>query len=377
MDGHTLIINRLGTLAQGLSADDRWRALRDLGGAGGQANLLRWILIALGILAAVGTIAALVYARMQERRKWQRCKILGLGAGLREKELTVLEHVVKMANLKDPTTIYTDDNVFNAAAMGLMSGPRVAALSEKAQLDLQTMLISIHAKLRFGLVDDGDDLDILRSSHQIATGRRVFVARIGDRKSIEATVARNSRTEILLAADKPLPGRREGDVLTIRYAHGHGAWEFDTQVIRCDGPAVAVEHSRTMRAVNFRRFPRIPTKMFAMGVAFPFHVDSYDASLEFVPADIVEIAGPGLLIKMPVKMDVGQDLLIRVRLDEGRFVQGMTKVRRIVTDKPGGPFLAVEFIELSAEELTEMTRATNLAASHKVRTPASTDMAMV
>jgi len=377
VNGHTLIINRLGTLAQGLSADDRWGALRGLGGTGGHAQLLWWILIVVGILALGGAIAALIYTRGQERQKWEKFRTHGHSAGLREKELTLLEHVVKVARMKDPASIYTDDDVFNAAAMGLMSSSRVSDLSEKAQLDLQTTIISIHAKLRFGLVDDGDDLDILRSSHQIARGSRVFVSRIGDRKSVEATIARISRTEILIASDGPLPGRRNGDVLTIRYAHGHGAWEFDAKVIRCDGPAVAVEHSRQMRAVNFRRFPRIPTKMFAMGMAFPFHVTSGDASLEFVPADIVEIAGPGLLIKMPVKADVGQNLLIRVRLDEGRFVQGMTKVRRIVTDKPGGPFLAVEFIELSAEELTEMTRATNLAASHKVHTPASADMAMV
>ena len=377
MDGHTLIINHLGTLAQGLSASDRWKAMRGMGGTGGHAHLMWWILIALGILAAAGTIAALVYARRQEHRKWEKFGTLGRNAGLREKELTLLKRVVKLARLKVPATIYTEEGAFNAAAMGLMSSAPVAALSDKAQLDLQTTIISIHAKLRFGVVDDGDDLDIFRSSHQIATGSRVFVARMGDRQSVEAAIARNSRTELLITAEEELPGRRGGDVLTIRYAHGHGAWEFDARVIRCDGPAVAVTHSRQMRAVNFRRFPRIPTKMFATGMAFPFHVDSCEASLELIPADIVEIAGPGLLIKLPVETDVGQNLLIRVQLDTDRFIQGMTKVRRIVTDKPGGPFLAVEFIELSADELTEMTRATNLAASHKGRRPAESQMATV
>ena len=373
---YTLTICYFGMLAQGSTATDRWRAMRDMGGTGGvgQVDLLWWALIAFGILAAAGTIAALAYARKQERRKWDKFKKQGLHAGLREEELSLLERVVKLASLKDPAAIYTDDGVFDTAAMDLMSSRQVTASSDKAQLDLQTALASMHTKLRFGLVHDGDELDIFRSSRQIATGSRVFVAKMGDRTSVEATVARNSRTELLITAEERLPGRRSGDVLTIRYACGHGAWEFDVRVTGREGPAVAVEHSREMRAVNFRRFPRIPTRMSATGTAIPFHVDSGEESLEFMSASIVEIAGPGLLIKLPAEMEVGQNLLIRVRLDEGRIVQGMTKVRRIVTDKPGGPFLAVEFIELSADELTEMTRATNLAARHKGHVTADVKM---
>jgi len=381
MNGHTLIINHLGMLAQGLTATDRWRAARGMGGSGGYANLLWWILIALGILVVAGLIAALVYARTQKDWKWNRCRKLGLRSGLRDKELMLLKRVVNLAGLKDPATICTDAGVFNAAAMGYMSSSRVTASSDKAQLDLQTSLASIHAKFRFGIVSDGDKLNSVKSSRQIPTGSRVFVAKMGDREAIEATVTGNSRTELLIRAEETLPVRRSGDVLTIRYARGKGAWEFDTRVIEFDGPALVVEHSGEMRAVNFRIFSRISTRMFATAAVFPFHVESCDASLEFVPADIVEIAGPGLLIKMSVEsveIETGQNLLIRVRLDEDRFVQGMTKVRRIVADKPGGPFLAVEFIELNTDELTEMTRATNLAASHhKVQTPASAEAAMV
>ena len=377
MDGHTLIINQLGMLAQGLDTTDRWRAMRDLGAGGGNSSLLWLGLIALVIVVVVGTVAALVYTYRQDRRKWERFRTLGERTGLRKEELILLERVARLVCLKNPAMIYTDEGVFNAAAMGLMSRSQVATLSEKAQLDLQTTIISIHAKLRFGLVDDGDELDIFRSTHQITEGSRVFVTKTGDRKSVEGTIVSNSHTEILIMAEEALPGRRNGDILTIRYAHGHGAWEFDARVIRCDGPAVAVEHSRGMRAVNFRRFPRIPTRMFAMGMAFPFHVVSGDTSMELLPADIVEIAGPGLLVKLPVEIDIGQNLLIRVRLDADTFVQGITRVRRIVTDKPGGPFLAVEFIELDADELTEMTRATNLAASHKGPMTADAKMAMV
>ena len=374
MNVHTLIINQLGTLAQGLSATDRWKAIRNVGGTGGNGDLLWWILIGLGILVAVGTVTALVYAHKQKRSKWGICKILGKRAGLRDSELILLDRMVKRTGLKDPAKICTDNRIFNDAAMDYMSSSQVVASSEKAQLDLQTALVSIHAKLGFGVVNDGDGLSGIRSSRQITTGSRVFVAKMDSHETIEATVTGNSRTELLIRAAESLPGRRKGDILTIRYAHGKGSWEFDARVIESDGSSVVVEHSQEMRSVNFRRFPRISTSMSAMAMFFPFHVDSCDAALEFLPADIVQIAGPGLLIKLPIKVEVGQSMLIRIQVDEERIVQGMTKVRRIVTDKPGGPFLAVEFIELTADELTEMTRATNLAARHKGHVTADVKM---
>ena len=367
----------MGALAQGVGAGDRWRGMRQFGGAGGTSYMLWWVLIAFGILVVIGAIAAVLYVRRRGRQKWDKFRRQGRGSGLREKELTLLEHVMRMANLKDPAAVYIDGDVFNYASLGLLSSKRVAALSEKVQLGLQTTLISIHAKLGFGRIDDGDDLGIFRSSHQIEVGSRVFVTMMGDLQSVEAIVSRNGHNELLLTSEKDLPGRREGDVLTIRYARGHGAWEFDARVIRCEGRAVAVEHSLEMRSVNFRRFPRISTRMRAARTTVPFHIDSCEASLEFQPADIVEVAGPGLLIRMSIEeVEVGQNMLIRVQLDEDKFIQGMTKVRRMITDKPGGPFVAVEFVELSARELNELTRATNRAAKHNSRTNAEAKMSM-
>ena len=371
MYAYSLTISRVGILVQGSSAIDRWRAMRDLSETGGQITVMWWILIVLGILVVAGTISAVVYRHAHDRRKWEKFQKLGLHAGLRDKEMMLLESVVKLAKLKDPATIYTDDGLFDKTAAGFMASPKVVASSDEVQGGMQSMLASMHAKLRFGIVSDGDELDSIMSSRQIITGSRVFISGMGDRKSIEGAISRNSPTELLIETEETLPRRRSGDLLTVRYAHGHGAWEFDVRVIRSEGSSVVVEHSSEMRSVNFRRYPRITTRMFATGTAFPFHVISYEDTLEFLPIDVVQIAGPGLLIKPPFEMDVGQSLLIRVRVDERRFVQGLTKVRRIVTDKPGGPFLAVEFIELTDEELTEMTRATNLAARHKGPPPSA------
>jgi len=376
MDGHTLIINRLETLAQGLNADDRWGALRDMGGAGEQAQILWWILIAFGILAAGGTIAALIYARRQERHRWEKFTTLGQRVGLREKELALLERVARLVSLKDPVVIYTDDSVFNAATLGLMSSSQVAALPEKEQLNLQTTLVSMHTKLGFGTLDKGEGLKSLRSSRQIDVGSKIFVGKLGERELVNATIVGNSDTELTIASEEIVPGRRTGDDLTIRYAHNNGAWEFDVRVIRCEGQAVVVEHSWHARVVNLRRFPRVRTKMFATGAPIFFHISSCNEVLEFLPIEIVEIGGPTLLLEMPIEMKIGQNLLIRAQLNERRFVQGITKVRRIVTEKARETYVAVEFLGLSEDELTEMTRATNQAASHRGHIPSDSEMAM-
>jgi len=64
-------------------------------------------------------------------------------------------------------------------------------------------------------------------------------------------------------------------------------------------------------------------------------------------------------------------------VDAERIVQGMTKVRRIIADKPGGPYVAVEFIELADDELTEMIRVTNLAARKPMQKTSEMQMAAV
>ena len=65
--------------------------------------------------------------------------------------------------------------------------------------------------------------------------------------------------------------------------------------------------------------------------------------------------------------------LTRVQLDADKFVQGMTKVRRIVTDKPGGPFAAIEFIAAAGQllEHARLVAGGNFAAQrhHTVENP--------
>ncbi|MCP4377253.1 MAG: hypothetical protein GY794_13890 [bacterium] len=378
MEVPALIIDQLGKLAQGVSAVDRWKGMQTITKTGRNPNVLWWVLVSLGTLAVMGIIAGVIYAYVQKHRKWQRFKTIGLNAGLRDKDMLLLERVARLVRLKNPSSMLSDEDIYNAAALGLMSTEQITNASEEVQKGLQASFSSIRRKLGLGVLSTDEATDEFRSSRQIKEGSRVFVSRMGARESVEATIARNSRSELLITATETFPGRRDNDILMIRYANDQGSWEFDARVIRCDGPSVAVEHSPEMRPVNFRRFPRVPTEMSAAGVVFPFHVDmDSETALEFLPASIVEIAGPGLLIKLPAQVGIGQKLLIRVVLDDGKLIQGMMKVRRIVHNKSGGPFFAVEFMELAPDELAEMARATILAAKRTTPESSEVEMAVV
>ena len=368
MTTHTLITNQLGILSQGLSATDRLQAVRKLSGSSPPSNLLWWIIVGVTLFAVITLIVLLVRTRSSKKRRWNKFAELGHQMGLRDQEQALLARITEMLNPKDPTSIYNDSRLFNVAAKEFLTSERVSMFSADDQETLHEMIVGMHAKMRFN--DDSDAPEGIMSSRRIETGSRVLVAMQGNSSTIEATVINNIRAELVITADTTMPGRRDDDTLTIRYANDQGSWEFDANVLRSDGDTVAVEHSTDMRAVNFRRFPRVPTRMRAVGEVFPFPVNNLDDALILKPGEVVEIAGIGLLIKTPLKVQIGQRLLLRVELESDHIVQGMAKVRRKVSDKPGGPFLAVEFLGLNEGELAMLARATIHEAKMKDAEPA-------
>jgi len=109
--------------------------------------------------------------------------------------------------------------------------------------------------------------------------------------------------------------------------------------------------------------PRIPVEKEALLTAFPFvRPDGSLAAIDFLNARLVEIAGPGLRVIAPLSLQVNDKTLIVIKLDEGRAVQAMGKVRRSVAEGTGQFSIALELIALTNADISEMVRQTNLAA---------------
>jgi len=240
------------------------------------------------------------------------------------------------------------------------------------------------------------------SSRQIPVGKKVHMTRGTDQvsDSIEATVIENTEIELVVKLTRTIK-IIFGEVWRVHYYFGVSIWEFDTSVVSCNGGILVLNHSDDMRFVNRRRFLRVPVNKPAFIAHFPFArmhaadgrksmksfrmyrssasaAGSVWAPPEFIPAVVTELAGPGLRIEAPLKTEVGDRVLVVLRLDEEekqasapepgedtpstlKIVEDIGEVRhtKII---PNGFSIAVELTGLSDSDVNELIRATNAAS---------------
>jgi hypothetical protein len=99
-----------------------------------------------------------------------------------------------------------------------------------------------------------------------------------------------------------------------------------------------------------------------------FGEDAEQETPEFVPAKVVEMGGPGLLVlQSSLEVRMGERILITIRLAKDRLVQASGRVRRESADTPDGRLMAIELIGLEPGEMAELVRQTNLAAVQQTR----------
>jgi hypothetical protein len=103
-------------------------------------------------------------------------------------------------------------------------------------------------------------------------------------------------------------------------------------------------------------------------------LDTFDKAWkppEFVHAIVIELAGPGLRIKAPLDVKVGDRVLVVFELGEEqqqnsktittKIIQDIGEVRRAEAVQDGSS-IAVELIGLSDSDMNELIRATNTAS---------------
>jgi hypothetical protein len=188
-----------------------------------------------------------------------------------------------------------------------------------------------------------------------------------------------------------------GESWCVRYDLGSSVQEFDTTIISYDGDVLVLKHSENIRFINRRRFLRVSVQRPALIAHFPFaqtltdsdtgdepaaNAYSVQASVlllglpEFVPAVVTELAGPGLRVESSLEAKTGQRVLVVFDLDhdygsvptnsDGRqlarkVVEDIGIVRHVRTIEDGFS-MAVELTGLSDSNISELTRATNVAS---------------
>jgi hypothetical protein len=232
------------------------------------------------------------------------------------------------------------------------------------------------------------------SSRQIPVGKKVCITRRTTRssKDIEGKITGNSATELTVKLKVHLKVSFS-EIWRVHYHCGKSVWEFDTSAISYDGSTLVLNHSDSVRVINRRRFLRVPVHNLAFIAKFPFartvveNDESTDVfsdmaqgvakassdtwkPLNFVHAVVTELAGPGLRIEAPLKVNVGERILVVFKLDKqmdlspnpvSKIIEDIGEVKHAKTIKSGFS-IAVELIGLRESDVRELIQATNAAS---------------
>ncbi len=418
-----------------LTPEQRWKAASEPFST--SFIVEHWFMLISAAALITLTVLFIVVSRhriIQERRMGNQLFVeYADKSGLSERERQFLLDIATKAGLKQSEAIFTMGSAFEQGA-AVMIKESVAKKQTARQIErLRIELSFLREKLGFQKRPPDSIGSSTKpkklSSRQIPVGKKIHITRGTDHASgsIESTVIENTEIELVVKLVRPIK-IIFGEVWRVHYYFGVSIWEFDTSVISCNGDILVLNHSDDLRFVNRRRFLRVPVNKSAFIAHFPFartHAADSRKSMksfrmyrssasaagsvwappEFIPAVVTELAGPGLRIEAPLKVEVGDRVLVVLRLDEeeeqasapepqatsGVFAQtsedDKPSTLKIVEDIgevrhtkiiPNGFSIAVELTGLSDSDVNELIRATNAASlrtrieSQDIGVPAAT-----
>jgi hypothetical protein len=413
MTTSSVVTAGMNAVMTALTPMERWYALRRL-----ERSFVadRWfILTGVGAIIVLTVLLVVVtwHRAARQRRVSGKLFLAYAGkAGLTRRECQILQDIATRAKLRRNESIFTMGTAFERGAARIaeetltVHGPRMGK-------HLNAELSVLREKLGFEgrrPVSAGSAVGPNRpSSRQIPTGKKLYItAPHGTALAgVESTVIKNDDIELAVRLAAPLEGG-PGELCGVRYNFGASVWEFDAAVVSCHGGILVLSHSDDVRFINRRRFVRVPVKGAAFIARFPFtrtlpseNDFSEDAQQgpapvsgdawgppEFVPAQVTELAGPGLRVKAPLEVKVGERVVVILKISEeakhnstarrnaisprSRELQSSrTKPSRIVEDigevrhaeaTQDGFSIAVELTGLSDSNVNELIRATNAAS---------------
>jgi hypothetical protein len=351
-----------------LSASERFKAaqtgLTERSGSGGWF----WLLLAMvAFLALVGSLWGL-WAHVVGRRKraWEAFVHHSQQLGLSDEEQNLLHSIAIGAQLPQVDLIFTSAAAFNQGVSALGTDNSADSFGNFTRLcSTCTYIQTLREKLGFHAPAQTGKPSAVNLG-KVADGTILTIMRQRGPESFQAAVVTSSPSagELLLQPEGNVVGH-VGESWLIRFPEGGILWEFNGWVIRTEAGKVTVKPSGTLRWINRRKFVRTPTNKRAFVATFPFdRSDDLGTTPEFVPASLLEIAGPGLLLRAPVSTVVGERVLVVVELHRRKTIEGMALVRRVSMDETDGEStIAIELVNLSTSEVAELAKETNMVHS--------------
>ncbi len=337
----SIITTEVNAILAALTPTQRWDAVRQLDN--GTTNV-RW-LIPLGLVIIIILILLFIivsYYRRTEQRRISQKRFFEYAdkLGLTHHERQILQDIAINAGLRRYVSIFSMIQAFDRGASKIIEDT-LALHGTEASKHLSAVLSTLREKLGFEKSHATSVASTKQSgrlsSRQIPIGKQLYLTYTDadDLTNMESTVIKNDDVQLTARLAMPLH-RNPGELCYVRYCFGGSVWEYDATVVSCQGDIVVLSHSNNIRFINRRRFLRVPVSKPAFVAHFPFvrtlplgtnrgegegsdltDVDKQKwKSLDFVPAVVTELAGPGLRIETPLQMKTNERVLIIFKLNE-------------------------------------------------------------
>lgn len=323
--------------------------------------------------------------------------------GLNIRERQILMDIAARARLRLAESIFTMGDVFDRGATQMLR-VTMAKYGAKRSRYLGAELSMLREKMGFQKRISVSELSTeknLSGSRQISEGRKIYLTNPESMEffEVETIVTENSTLGMTVHLQEMIECE-PGDAFCARYYFGSVIWEFDTYVLKTNGNIVILQHSDKIRYVNRRRFLRVAVNEPAYVAFFPFsrnfsdnqknkrktdlESDKYDIwePPKFMPADLIELAGPGLRLISPLEVKIGDRVIVILKLghlanrnvDQSNFENNNTVPFRIIEDIgtvrhveeiEKGYSIAIELNNLNESNISEMVKVTNEASLSK------------
>jgi hypothetical protein len=349
-------------LLAGSGAEGRWWAARQWFTDTGRLN--PWVLTVLASLVALVTVAIAHFLIRQHREQKSALAFASASAkaGLNEAEQALLHGIARLSGLRRLEGVFTIGEAFERGVARLLQSDRVAQMSQRRREETAALLNRLREKL--GYENTGTNFRANAVSvTMLPAGRDVSLLRWGGAEYVDGKVLScSSNGRQVEIRPRTVADLEPGAGCQVRYSEDGLLWEVGGAIVKINDDVLTVALAPAAQCINRRRFARTATHKPAYVASFPFRTGTRgDGPPAFLPATLVEIAGPGMKLLSSLRLKVLEKLLIGVKFTDELALQGLAVVRRVDPDEQGQACLAVEMIGLNTSDVAELTRQTNMA----------------
>jgi hypothetical protein len=376
----------------GLTSGQRFGALSRFDEAGSNEwRMGNWFLTGIFFLLVL-LLLLFIFVSIERARKEKKVAKLsvarkGRQIGLTPQQLQMVTAIANKSGLPNKEGVFSIEEAFDCGAEKIIEQNLAKGLVREEVVQLKAELAGLREKLGFKNKASGGAVEKTARTNQptgtrlIPAGRVVYLTRRtnpGDR-GIETAIIENNENEMRVR----LPDQVKinfGDRWRVSYDYGASVWEFQSSVIGYDGNILRLSHNDNVRFVSRRRFSPVQVRQQALLAVFPFAEQTCADGVEspvFLPATVIEIAGPWLRLETAYQMQAGGRALVVMKVSnavakplesgfESQTIQDISEVKN--TEQKGG--LCIISVELSGISDSDIDHLLNVAKRAAIKAEA-------